>query len=100
VITVADGPALSDTLTGFTLYVFTQDQPNRSTCDLACSLQWPPFVVPADAAVNGDWSVAQRADGIRQWAFRGKPLYFSAQDLQPGDTRGHGADGAWQVARP
>jgi predicted lipoprotein with Yx(FWY)xxD motif len=99
VIAVGNGPALSDTLTGFTLYVFEQDQPNRSTCDFACGLQWPPFVAPAEATPSGDWSVAERADGIRQWAYRGKPLYFSARDGQPGDTQGQGVEN-WQVARP
>ncbi len=100
VVNAGGSNALADATTGFTLYVFAQDQPNRSTCDLACSLQWPPFVAPAEGAPSGDWTIAERADGVRQWAYRGKPLYFSAQDRQPGDAQGQGSDNAWQVARP
>jgi len=43
--------------------------------------------------------VLRRADGSRQWCYRGAPLYGFARDEAPGETRGQDSgDGAWRVA--
>lgn len=96
----AIGAVVADAATGFTLYTFDRDQPGQPACVAACLLDWPPFAAPEGATASGDWTVVDRADTIRQWAFRGRLLYFSTQDQQRGDTKGHGVDGAWQAARP
>ena len=36
----------------------------------------------ADKA-TGDYTVITRDDGKKQWAFKGKPLYFWAKDTKP-----------------
>ena len=52
-----------------------------------------------NAAALGDYTIITRADGARQWAFKGMPLYYFAKDAKPGDKNGDGAGGVWRVAR-
>lgn len=89
---------LSDA-SGMTLYVREADgDPNAEPCADACLKLWPPLAAPARAKADGDWSVTTRADGFKQWAYKGKPLYRSVKDTQPGETKGDGADGQWRPA--
>ena len=39
-------------------------------------------------------------DGKKQWAIKGKPLYYWAKDTKPGDMTGDGLMGAWHVVKP
>jgi predicted lipoprotein with Yx(FWY)xxD motif len=85
---------------GMTLYTYDGDAtPGKSSCAGDCAKSWQPLAAPPDAKAAGDWSPIVRDDGVRQWAYRGKPLYLSAGDAQPGDAAGNGADGLWHVAR-
>jgi predicted lipoprotein with Yx(FWY)xxD motif len=85
---------------GRTLYVYARDVPGKSSCDGPCARVWPPYLVTGDdAKAGGYFSVITRDDGRRQWAFDGKPLYFNATDLKPGDRKGGGVDGVWSVVR-
>ena len=54
----------------------------------------------ANAAAVGDYSLVLRADGTRQWAYRGKPLYRFYIDASFGDILGDGADDKWHAAKP
>lgn len=84
---------------GLTLYTYDRDAPGQSNCNGNCATNWPPLAADADASAEGDWSIVTRADGSRQWAYRGRPLYLWQGDHQPGDTTGDGlANGAWHVA--
>jgi predicted lipoprotein with Yx(FWY)xxD motif len=85
---------------GMALYVYAGDTtPGQSACVGDCATAWPALAAPADAKAVGDWSIVTRADGGKQWAFRGKPLYRSAKDSKPGDATGKGAEGGqWQLA--
>jgi predicted lipoprotein with Yx(FWY)xxD motif len=60
---------------------------------------WPPALIPKQAKLGGDWSVIKRADGSRQAAYKGKPLYSFTGDKRIGDSAGDGKDGAWHVAK-
>jgi predicted lipoprotein with Yx(FWY)xxD motif len=83
-----------------TLYTFDKDEPNQSNCYDKCAQNWPPLAAPADATAEGEWSVVERTDGTKQWAYDGKPLYLWIQDKAPGDTTGEGkGDGTWHVAK-
>lgn len=86
---------------GMTLYTYAKDtQAGKSACYGDCAKAWPPAVVPAGAKAFGDWSVVSRTDGIKQWAFKGKPLYAFAKDTVPGERKGDGlAEKAWTTAR-
>jgi len=64
----------------FSIYMSDRDGPHKSNCDAACARTWVPVVAPASALSQGDWSVFERSPGVRQWAFRKRPLYTHALD--------------------
>lgn len=87
---------------GMTLYTFDRDAaaPGKSVCNGPCAMNWPPLLAAEGAATQGDYNVIVRDDGRRQWALRGKPLYYWAKDQKAGDRTGDGFNGVWHVARP
>jgi predicted lipoprotein with Yx(FWY)xxD motif len=91
---------------GKTLYTFTPDSANTSTCTDACAAKWPPFTVSADDTlkagdgVTGALTTFARPDGKMQVAYDGRPLYYFAADSKAGDTTGQGVGGKWYVATP
>ena len=92
------GVVLADSK-GMTLYVFDKDTPGVSNCYDKCAANWPPLAAPADAMAMGEWTVVERKDGTRMWAYKGMPLYTFVKDKAPGDVTGEGAAGLWHVAR-
>lgn len=87
---------------GMTLYVFDKDAAGsgKSACNGPCATNWPPlFAMDGDVA-SGDYSVISRDDGKKQWALKGKPLYYWVKDQKPGDTTGDGFNNVWHVAKP
>ena len=94
------GKALVDSK-GMTLYIFDKDSTGKSACSGTCATNWPPLMAAGDAKASGDWGVVTRDDGMKQWAYKGKPLYTWAKDTKPGDTTGDGvANNTWHVATP
>ncbi len=87
---------------GMTLYTFANDKaPGKSTCGGPCAENWPPFRPEAGAAAPAaPLSVITRDDGSKQYAWKGKPLYFWKNDKKPGDTTGHKVRDIWFVAQP
>ena len=86
---------------GMTLYTFDRDVAGsgKSVCNGQCAANWPPLVAGADAKASGDWSVLTRDDGVKQWAYNGKPLYLWVKDQKPGDKTGDGVQGVWHIAK-
>ena len=80
-----------------TLYVFDGDSDGKSTCISECTERWRPLEA-VDSRPFGSWSVVDRSDGSKQWAYRGKPLYAYHGDERYGDTKGDGVKGGWHVA--
>lgn len=60
-----------------------------AACDAECEQTWQPLKAPADAQPSGYWTLANRADGTKQWAYQGYALYTYTGDKKPGDTIGH-----------
>jgi len=85
---------------GMTLYTFDKDAKGKSVCNDACAKNWPPFMVPDGDNAKGAYSIVNRLDGKKQWAYKGKPLYRFAKDLKTGDMTGDGINGVWHIARP
>jgi predicted lipoprotein with Yx(FWY)xxD motif len=89
---------------GRTLYVFTKDSANTSTCTSPCSDTWLPITVAAGqqpqagAGVTGQLGTLTRADGAIQVTYNGRPLYHFKGDAKAGDTNGQGIGGFWFVA--
>jgi predicted lipoprotein with Yx(FWY)xxD motif len=96
----AKGKVLVDAK-GMTLYTLDRDTaPNKSTCNGQCATNWPPLMVSGDAKASGDWTVVTRDDGAKQWAYKGKPLYFWKDDKKAGDTDGDNRNNVWHIALP
>ncbi len=85
---------------GMTLYTFDRDAGGKSMCNGACATNWPPLTASAGASASGEWSVVTRDDGSRQWAHKGKPVYYWIKDGKPGDRSGDGVNNVWRLARP
>lgn len=95
---VADG-VLAGT-NGMTLYTFDKDTAGKSVCNGPCATNWPPLMATDTDAAAGDYSIVTRDDGKKQWALKGKPLYFWIKDTKAGDKTGDGMQGAWHAAKP
>jgi predicted lipoprotein with Yx(FWY)xxD motif len=92
--TVADtdhGKAWVD-LKGTALYTFDKDMPGKSNCYDECAAEWPPLAVAAGATETGDWTIVNRNDGSKMWAYKGHPLYTCVDDKKPGQVTGDGVD--------
>ncbi|MGZ6125060.1 MAG: hypothetical protein ACXWLR_08875 [Myxococcales bacterium] len=95
---------------GHSLYYFFHDTPGTATaapvsaCAAGCLITWPIFhadqpVVPSSLA-DADFTVFTRADGQKQSAYKGHPLYFFNGDASAGDTKGRGFNNAWDTLDP
>ncbi len=87
---------------GMTLYTFDKDVAGsaKSVCNGPCATNWPPLMAADADKASGEYSIITRDDGSRQWAIKGKPLYYWVKDSKPGDKTGDGFNKLWQVARP
>jgi predicted lipoprotein with Yx(FWY)xxD motif len=89
------------TAKGMTLYTFDKDSAGKSACNGPCAANWPPALVADDAKAMGPWTIVSRDDGLKQWAYNGKPVYAFAKDAKVGDKAGDGfLNGAWHIAKP
>ncbi len=64
----------------YSVYAYEADTTDASLCDLECTRTWKPVPAPAIARATGEWSTLERSPGVRQWVFRGKPLYTYVLD--------------------
>ena len=64
----------------YSVYAYEADRSDASLCDLECTRTWKPVPAPALARATGEWSTLERSPGVRQWVFRGKPLYTYVLD--------------------
>ena len=86
---------------GRTLYTFDKDADGKSMCNGPCATNWPPLYATDSDKASGDFGIITRDDGKKQWALKGKPLYYWSKDQKPGDKTGDGfLNGAWHVAKP
>ena len=82
---------------GMTVYTYDKDEAGsgKSSCVAACAKNWPP--VMAQGSPRPPYSVVTRADGSKQLAHGGKPLYTFIKDKKAGDKTGDGVGGVWHV---
>ncbi|MEY2987889.1 MAG: hypothetical protein RJB13_1410 [Pseudomonadota bacterium] len=92
---------LVDSKSKMTLYTFDNDTANsgKSVCNDGCIAAWPALKADASAKETGDFTVITRDDGSKQWAHKGKPLYFWVNDKKPGDTTGDKFNKIWHVVK-
>jgi predicted lipoprotein with Yx(FWY)xxD motif/mono/diheme cytochrome c family protein len=90
---------------GRSVYMFTADSSNESTCMDGCVESWPPVLVEGEL-VAGEGVAAtllgtfERPDGTSQASYFGIPLYYSVSDLVAGDTNGQSVDDTWFLVSP
>lgn len=81
---------------GMTVYTYDKDSAGKSACVAKCAENWPP-VMATEAKPMEDYSTITRADGKKQLAYKGKPLYTFVKDKKPGDKVGDKVMDAWHV---
>ena len=59
---------------------------------------WKAAPAPQFAKKIGDFNFLTRADGIKQWTFKGQPLYTYEADVSSGDAYGIGRDAKFDIA--
>jgi len=84
---------------GMTLYTFDKDEANKSNCYDECAKNWPPYLAAADAKAEGEWTLVDRTDGTKQWAYEGKPVYLWVKDTKPGDVTGDMVGEVWHAVK-
>ena len=78
----------------YSVYAFDQDTAESSACYGECTRNRIPVIAPELARAKGEWSILERSPGVRQWVFRGKPLYTYALDQQSWSLEGSD-DAGW-----
>jgi len=107
-LSVAEDPNLGMFLVGangMTLYMFTNDEANKSNCAGDCLVKWPPLLTKGepvlgdgvDASLVGS---AALADGTMIVTYNGWPLYYWVNDKAAGDVTGQNVGGVWFVIAP
>lgn len=81
-----------------TLYIFDKDTAGVTNCYDTCAEKWPPLFADETAAAEGDFTIVERTDGTKMWAYKDMPLYYWVEDTAPGDIKGDGVGGVWHVA--
>ena len=81
------------------IYVFDDDAPGKSNCNLGCIGAWTPVVVSGASKPFGNWTIIAREDQRRQWAYKGRALYTFFTD-EPGKPTGDGQEGKWHLFQP
>ncbi|WP_217597032.1 plastocyanin/azurin family copper-binding protein [Cohnella sp. GbtcB17] len=89
---------------GLTLYFFSNDAENLDACQGQCVANWPLLTaeeLQIPAGLNpADFTVVTHASGVKQWMYKGWPLYRFVKDVKAGDTLGEGVGGVWFEAKP
>lgn len=91
---------------GMTLYYFTNDTEGTTTsaCTGECLDAWPIAVASGDTpvveGVTGTVGTIDSPDGQKHLTLNGMPLYYFAQDAEPGDVLGQGLNDVWYVVTP
>jgi predicted lipoprotein with Yx(FWY)xxD motif len=81
-----------------TLYIFDKDTAGVTNCYDTCAEKWPPLFADASATAEGDFTIVERTDGTKMWAYKDMPLYYWVEDMAPGDVKGDGVGGVWHLA--
>lgn len=84
---------------GMAVYTFARDKAGKSNCHGACAENWPPVEVFPGAEAKGDFSIIEREDDTRQWAYKDQPLYLWVGDSEPGEVTGPKVNDAWFVVK-
>jgi len=98
------GKILTDSA-GYTLYYFTKDAlPDTSLCTGGCVTNWPLFyaenLLLGEGLDSADFTSIEHPEGGKQTTYKGWPLYYFVNDLNPGETKGEAVGNVWFAAKP
>jgi predicted lipoprotein with Yx(FWY)xxD motif len=88
---------------GRTLYTSDKDGEFESRCNGECAATWIPFEFDNQAfetlsdPLTKSLNVFSRSNGMLQYAFGGKPLYYYAGDAQSGTIKGDEKEKSWHI---
>ena len=106
-VALANNATLGSILTdsaGNTLYFFSPDATDNSSCTGGCIAAWPVYYTPTattDAGLSAsDFATITRTDGLLQTTYKGWPLYYYQNDSKAGDVNGEAVNSVWFVAKP
>jgi predicted lipoprotein with Yx(FWY)xxD motif len=90
---------------GMALYLFTTDVFDLSSCQGKCLEFWPIFNSDADLLLDNslkadDFGVFTRKEGPKQLTYKGWPLYYFANDKNPGDAKGESVKNWYLMKQP
>lgn len=99
------GEYLTD-MEGRTLYTFSDDGKSKSNCINTCLTQWPVFkydnkqLTSFVDVLSKRMNIIERSDGVFQYSYGEKPVYYYAEDKKPGDMNGQGLNsGKWSIIK-
>lgn len=91
---------------GMTLYLQEKDKPGKPACDTSCLGAWPPLAAPASGSATygagldaSKFTTVTAADGSKQLAVDGFPLYTFVSDKKAGDVTGQDSGGFYVVGK-
>lgn len=84
---------------GKTLYTFTHDTNGISNCSGTCADNWPAYKATITSNLPSNVSTITRADGTKQYTYKGMPLYYYVGDTSPGQITGNNVND-FVVAKP
>ena len=107
-LSVASDPKLGQILVGNngrTVYAFTKDGPNQSTCTGKCAANWPAVRTQGSPQIGSgiDSSLVGSAslpDGTKLVTYNKMPLYYLIKDAKAGDVNGQGVGSVWFTISP
>jgi len=79
---------------GESLYIFDEDEPNKSNCDEDCQQRWTKYV-QRTYILESSPDLKRLPSG--QVAYRKHPLYTFNKDEKPGDTKGDNFRDVWHL---
>src|SRR5579872_7239993 len=95
-VTMGANKVLADSKS-MVLYTYDKDTKGaaQTACTGACATNWPPFIAAATDKADGDWTIINGTDkdgktAVKQWAYKGLPVYYYSKDAKAGDATGDG----------
>jgi predicted lipoprotein with Yx(FWY)xxD motif len=94
-------------VSGRTLYHYTDEAKGKVDCTGACAKLWPPLLVKAggkpvagSGVAAAKLGVLKRPDGTFQVTYGGLGLYLYAADKKLGDAKGEALENSWYAISP
>jgi len=66
------------------VYVYEGDKPGKIGCVGQCLEKFSPILAPERIRPQGEWTILERSPGVKQWAYRGMPVYsYNLEEKYP-----------------